>query len=68
MKKLRLGLALAIAFASFLGSTPLSASPEEEGTKCNCWYSLSGTYGVITKSVGQQDECIVQDCWVPIVD
>lgn len=52
-------IALLTALAFGVASKPSSAM-EEAGKKCTCVYQ-SGSAGVI-----ENNDCVVQDCWVPI--
>jgi hypothetical protein len=51
-------LALMATLAFGIASKPSSAM--EAGKKCTCVYQ-SGSAGVI-----ENNDCVVQDCWVPI--
>ncbi len=53
-----LGLAFVLVFG--LSASPSSASEEAAGKKCTCVYQ-SGSAGVI-----ENNDCVVQDCWIPL--
>jgi len=68
MKRFRFGtalLGLAFALAFGLSARPSSANEEvaideAAGKKCTCVYQ-SGSAGVI-----ENNDCVVQDCWIPL--
>jgi hypothetical protein len=63
MKRLRVVsalLALTATLAFGIASKPSYASEEAAGKKCTCVYQ-SGSAGVI-----ENNDCVVQDCWIPL--
>ena len=65
MKKIKVTLSIGVLMATMavIGMSSSQVAFAEVGVKCSCMYPSSGEYGVY-----QNNDCVVQNCFLILVD